>query len=245
MPSAATIGGSDTLTYERGYPKITLGEQVRVECLYSGSYANAWSNRAYKGDTFVFTVPGTSTSLTLEVEACNVNYTTGTRGLLSIVAVGFVSDQTLPADVEAVTPQRTDLKIEEHPTWASKLTPEVVKDMEDAVRSGKTYSQIIADARWAYIDTDADFSEILELRLKGVHVYAVWPPVVKVTSHYLVCPTLTDGGFQETPVLNTMTVPNVAYLRAADDVEWNGSFFRVTRTWMGAPEWNESLYPPL
>jgi hypothetical protein len=86
----------------------------------------------------------------------------------------------------------------------------------------------------------------LYLKMKrGFSHYVCYPPTVSRKSFSAEPPsTLNLGGYRENPpVPDGLALPTGEWLRQADRLSWNGTWWQLDQTWLGAEEWDHEIYP--
>lgn len=65
------------------------------------------------------------------------------------------------------------------------------------------------------------------------------------TSYYWAIPAVSNGGKIETPAgpMAGLLGSGLDWLRKADEAEYDGTIYKLTRTWLGADKWDPDLYP--
>lgn len=250
---SAILVGSSSLTEQQGSPVFEISDKILCTRVLRGPMATCWSSKPFKGDSATFTVAGTAVSVTLLVSKSTVTYDGAGIGQLRIEYAGVLDETKLPAAEEAVERAQQQLRIEEHPRWADKFSGDagrIAMRAIDAMLRCKTQAEIEAVDNYNWIldpedmDYEEAFNEVYKLRLRGINTFAIYPPAISIVDYWTSAPPLEGGGYPQLPQVISHSVPlGFQWLRAGDKSKWNGTYYERTRTWIGAPAWNEELYP--
>lgn len=219
---------------------------------WRGSFDSCWASRAYRGDLAYIDLPGYAGAVALLVDDCEIN-PDGEAADMIITYTGALDDQTLPAPRESFTPQQDELAVERAPLWSAKFDGSAGARRKAAIEAmlknpdddefGADEGSDLAAAIVEVIEDD-DLYYVYQLRQEGRHTFPIWPPTFSIVTSHLEEQPVSAGGVQETPAALVMTLPpTLAWLRTGDQQIFNGTLFELTRTWIGAPAWDENLFP--
>jgi hypothetical protein len=253
MPEAPPVWKGTTALVEQGNsPQFSIGEKLTCRRVFKGKFSTCWSSIHFRGD-LVTDIPSPSGTgvIDLWVSDCEVQPEKGGNATLVINYAGSLDGQTLPPDEESFTPQQSEVAIEKHPNWNAKfatangLKAKVAIDKLIKLGPNDKQTDVEDNALVVGATADADFNFVYNLRLAGVHVYAVWPPTVQIVEYSFTPPaTPSPGGYIETPPVADLNIPaGITYVRCGDDVKWNGTHYIRTMRWIAGPSVVEELYP--
>jgi hypothetical protein len=82
--------------------------------------------------------------------------------------------------------------------------------------------------------------------LRGTENYYLAGWTYTWTTYWWELPTVVKGGYTETPVgpLAGHLGDSTAWLRNADELDYDGTQHRLIRSWRGIDAWDADLYPP-
>jgi len=238
MPQALIVQGTSVLMEVPTSPMWERGDTTRATQVFrSASYALARASLPPKG------AYGTGDFAGMFIVSATVSKERGQVGVLTLVyeGPGLVLDEVvLPPDECEIDFAKDQQSIKELPLF-SDLTDEDRWAIDVWVNS--------ADFRthefFQYMESGANAALMGQLRerlLRGQEHKLIFPPVYRWTSYYLDEPYADGGGYIDFPN-GPLTAPsNYMYLRAGDQLSFNGTFYRVSRTWIGAPMWDGVIY---
>lgn len=248
-----------TQLFESRLPTFGTGDRFTATRVFEGPYAACWSALPTKGDAATIAVPGTSDSVNVWVESATLAGEDGNRGILTVTYAGVLDDATLPPDEWALRRDQLETSLEKHAAYsalfAGALGENRLRAIEALLKGEATYfdTETMAEEEAGWItdntapDYDADVHEIYRLRAAGKHVFALFPPSLTRVVYYADYPASAsdDGGYIDTPSVPTgLLLPTgIQWLRVGDELDWNGSYWRLTSAWKGAPEWSSFIYP--
>lgn len=257
------VGQSLTTVVEQpGSPAFTFGQKTTCRRVFRAPFSVCFANRTYRGALASIPIPDVyvlidgephQVTCNLVVSECTVTRLKGGEGELTISYEGWLDGQVLPSSELAVEQNQVDIAIEKHPRYAETFAGETgasLVKMIDALLHAKNPDEeaaILESGDWiveaAEYWTNPLVQEVYELRRRGVHQYACWPPTISITDYFAEIPgDMTSGGYIEDPPAGAQAPTDLVYLRAGDRLAWDGSKFTRTRSWIGAPDWEEKLY---
>jgi hypothetical protein len=243
MSSEVMWYGTGVLTEQANSPRWEFGETARATQVFKGMYEIARASAVGKG------VLGTGEFNGMKVASCTVERERGEIGVLTIVWEGLVLSEEdpegdsiqLPPDEVELDHSLSEIDIKKLPQY-SDLTKEDLWAIEAWIGSADFQTQEFLD----WMETSENVAIIRELRdnlQRGETHKLLYPPVVRWTSYFVNPPPTTEGGFLEYPSGAPINVPSAyQYLRAGDSLSKSGSFWKLTRTWIGAEQWNPTIY---
>jgi hypothetical protein len=262
-----TWRGSTLIAEQKGSPQFKFGKTVTCRRVFRGRPLAIWAARAYKGDSASVPNLGGGT-IPMTVVGCDPGMDPSEVGLatMTIDYEGAPEDINLPPTEVSIEHAQQELAVEKHPTWKAKfettdpafeggkpLGPQRLAALNKAIKNGLDLQQIQDDPELRMLVNsssagyDADVYNVLKLRMQGIHTYAIFPTTVQVVTYHLTEPVRKKGGYLEDPQTYGVTLSTeeqtLYYLRLGDKTEWTGTYFRWTKSWMGAPNWDGTLYP--
>jgi hypothetical protein len=246
--------GSTSLAEQRGSPSFVLAEKCTCTRILRGDYATCWSSKLYRGDSASVPIaPGSATTVTLLVDKCTMTCVGAGIGELRIEYAGSLDDTKIPDPEESVEHQQQQLRVEEHSRWSDLFTGstgQLAMRAIDALLRCKTQTEMEAvdNYEWILDPNDVDYepayNQVYEMRRRGIHTFATFPPVISAVDFSISAPALDAGGYQDIPDVAAYDLPmGLAWIRCGDKARWNGTYYERTRTWLGAPSWDSLLYP--
>lgn len=241
MPQEIIVQGTSVLQEVPTSPTWEFGETARVTRVFrSASYYLTKASAPHRG------AYGTGEFAGMKVVSSVVGKERGQIGVLTVVMEGPPSgvdaeDVQIPADEFEIEYGQQELDLRKHPIYAA-LTKEDLWAIDAALNASDFQTQEFFD--WITTGANGPACESLLKRLQqGRDKYAVYPPVLRWTSYFVDEPAASGGGYLEFPFLPLTPPPGFDYLRAGDSLKHNGTFYVLTRTWVGAPSWDNEIYP--
>jgi len=243
MSESVIWRGSSVLEEQATSPEWERGDTVKATTIHKGPHALCLSSMPSKGAL------GGGSYAGLRVASSKVGKEKGGIGTLTVTYEGVLATDTdVPADEADVELTQQEFPLARHPRYAGLYD----YDLEAAEKyvEAKTDSEK-AEFSWVLTvdvpspEYGALLAEYIDKLQKGRTHWVVFVPVYTSTSHYLVEPTVDPGGFPEDPY-GTLTAPlGFVWLRQGDKLSGGGDgYYKLTRTWLAAYEWDEDLYPP-
>jgi hypothetical protein len=232
--------GEETLNEDPGSPRWEFGERIICRRTFRGSYDLCLSSAPMRG------AYGTGDFAGYRVDKSTVDHAQGDRGLLVIdyqTSGEPPQGATLPETESSIDLQQIEQDLRKHPRYTALTTGNfndittLLENDQDKDAYNAAHARILADDQFELID------ELWGKLERKITHYALWTPTVRLKVFYWSPPDgLTTGGFIEDPPAMWITPPSGTYLRAADSVQYNGTTWEVTSTWVGAPDWDADLY---
>lgn len=149
----------------------------------------------------------------------------------------------LPSDTVSVSGTNQSPKTERHPRYISLASiAGELGYVEDALRGATPTKRDDA-----YAELSALGQELVDKIRAGNESFYMASLRYSWTSYYYTAPTMYRGGWVEPPggPLAGYFVGSISWLREADDLNFDGNFWQLTRNWLGGPNgsWDNQLYP--
>ena len=238
MAQAVIWRGTGVLIEQPDSPLWERGDVTRATMKLKGLYALALASMLRKGAL------GTGAFAGMKVISSTVARERGGVGLLTIVLEGPApedDDIILPPDEFECDFGQQELDIKKHPNYAA-LTAEDLWAVDAFINSADF--QTVDFFEWLTEGPNGPAAESLLERLqRGEDHYAIFPPVLRWTSYFLDEPAPNGGGYIEIPPTPSAPTAGWAFLRAGDSISFNGTFWKLTRTWIGSRDWDNEIYP--
>jgi hypothetical protein len=243
--------GLTTLSEIDTSPEIVLGERVTVTRTFHGPHQTCLRSAPGRG------ARGTGIAAGLFVAESQIKRERGGRGVLIIRyepsgqfgGGGLLNQTSLPPNEYYIDQDRFDRPLEKNLRY-SDLSEYAIGAVQSAVRN--------PDGIWGEIFRSpedfpnqtrffgANFNRLIELYkklIRGFTTYSIYPPVMRLVSYSISFPNVSGGGFREFPPLFPTLPRNFEFLRQADKVAWNGSHWRLEKSWVGGPDLDHDVYP--
>ena len=173
------------------------------------------------------------------VASSSVTKSRGQVGLLTIVwesSGGATGQAPLPLDTYRVTPMTIKADIRNHPRYAALRDDPLFPLFASYTRAlSATQRQQMART----LNTLGALAiELLDKLDFGVHEYDACGCRYEWVSYSWTLPWMTLGGYLEYSVGGLMygrTPPGFTFRRLGDSLDFNGTYYTLTRTWEGAP----------
>jgi hypothetical protein len=231
--------GTGVLVEQVNSPQWTFAEKVSATQIFRGQYAMARASAAPRGALGLGEFAG------MRVASSTVVPERGRIGTLTITYEGppeADDGSQLPADECAIDYQQQEFDIRSHPTFAS-LTKEDFWGIDAFLNS----SDFQTEEFLSWLSTGATapkIDELLQRLQRQQDKFVMYPPIYRTTSFFLDEPFADGGGYIDYP-FGLLTVPaNFSWLRAGDTVNFNGTYWQLTRSWVGAggAGWDTLIY---
>lgn len=161
----------------------------------------------------------------------------------------------LPPDEVSTEPTKEEFRLEIHPRYKGKLSDAFARSIDQALTSDD--EKIRSDAYQKILSYGTDFTtgqntalEIYEKKLLGQTHFALYMSAYKWTLFSLTTPVIDPGGYPQAPygpvpapIIPTLGTQAGMWLREADRVDWNGSYWKITRSWLAGINIDVNLYP--
>jgi hypothetical protein len=216
---------------------VEYGDITILTKVYRGTYANCLADALSKGTA------GSGATAGFQVQKSTVVRERGDIGKLTIVwEANGSGGGDVPPDEVAVSPDNQSPRIERHPMFISLETiADELALVEDASRS---QDQTTRDAAYAKL-SDLGKKLVDKIR-RGNETYYLAGLRYAWVTHYYTTPTMYRGGWIESPggPLTGYFSGDIGWLREADDLQYSNGVWRLTRSWLGAPNmhWDAELY---
>ncbi len=243
MPQSLTIKGETALVRQANAPQWKFGDRITATDIYQASYATCLAGCPRKGAL------GTGEFAGLIVEEATVTPERG-KATLTIVYSGLLADETqVPADEVEISQVEQQVPLARHPKF-SGLPRETLDAIEAylSLRSGET-----SNFGWLFFDeaepdgtgtlSAVRTKALIEKRELGIETFMISLPRVTLTTHHIEEPTCDPGSYPEDPIIPVATPLGLEWLRMADTLVWNGTYWKRTSTWQSAHVVDSDLYP--
>jgi hypothetical protein len=241
-PSLVAAGTSIALVESPTSPVYSFGDKNTCTRTFRASFAICltWAPRKGATGTGILALPG----YTVMKSTCSKQ----SRGIGELVveyeASSAASGATLPPDKFSLEPFEVNPKVEQH-QYFSALS---VTDREK-VRAWVDAAEEATRAENKGKITGANSALMLALGekiLKGVETFYMAGVKYTWTTSLWTVPALSAGGYVETPFgpMAPYLGTGFSWLREADSCNYTGSYYELTRSWMGGPSghWDPDLY---
>lgn len=226
--------GSEALQEQADSPHWEFSDKSKVTVRYRGPYTLCLSSAPRRGDFATGDYAG------LLVSSAEVTKEKGGIGTLVIVYEGTLSgDDKVPKDEIEIEMAQKEFSMEIHPLFEG-----LAEDLKNAVKS---YINASTDedrmAANGKIETSPAAIKLRDRMLRGQTHFVLFPPVYTWTLYSIAEPWADVGGYIEDP-FGSVTAPiGYSWLRCADQLSWNGTYWKLERRWIASYEWDEEIYP--
>jgi hypothetical protein len=238
MPQEVQWHGTGVLQEQPNSPRWSYAETVQATQIFRGLYELARASALRKGTL------GLGQFVGMRVASSTVEHERGGVGTLTIVWEGLAvseneneGDVQMPPDEIDVSYEQQELDIRKHPYFAA-LTSSDLAGAKAYVEAGDP----VTLAELQSLGGDSLVNDLILRLQRGQENYVVYAPVIRHTSFFLNPPALDGGGYVDFPSIPGGAPSGWQYLRAGDSMSWNGSFYKLTRSWQAAPSWDNLLY---
>jgi hypothetical protein len=237
-------------------PQYNFGEKITCTRKYSGLHSLCLASALYKGISGIpANLPPAYGGLDMTgwyVAKSTVNKRDKQIGHLIVEwegpSYGFGSyPETTKPDTWSLTPTDINPRIELHTRYAA-FTKEERAAIRAWVDAPNEEDRDEALASLPAVVNSARLSMAYELGekiLSGQDSYYIAGWTYTWTSYYWAIPAVSDGGRIETPTgpMAGLLGTGLVWLRKADEADFDGTIYKLTRTWLGADKWDTDLYP--
>jgi len=232
-----TAGVNTVLVEQADSPEYVFGEKVTCVRKFKGLHSLCVSSAISRGAI------GTGDMAGFWVTRSLVRRQARQIGELVIEYEAYDSSSgaSLPPDEYGLHPFEVNPKTEQHPLFASLTEAE-----RELVRGWVDAPDPTTRATNKALVTGALAQQLGGKLLSGIETYYLAGWTYSWSLYSWSIPTVVDGGYVETPggPLNGYLGSGVDWLRQADDLTFDGSNHKLTRTWLGGPtgQWDADLY---
>ena len=238
--------GSIALVEQPNSPQYTYGEKVTQVRIFRGPWTTCLSSAPFRGALGAAVLGGVGV-IGYRVAETTVNKERGGIGTLTIKyeVNGDPGGATLPADEISCDLEKFERSLREHPRYAS-LTESLKTDIDTLLSTAEDNSSH-ANAKIRVVASALANELYLKNKRQFTH-FLLYPPSLKIIRYYWsLPPDLVGGAFRQSPPtehvpVTMMDVP-IQWIREGDRWSYNGTHYQVTRSWMGAIEWDTQIYP--
>lgn len=256
--------GTTALMEQPNSPSRTVGETIKVTRIFRGPYDTCLAAQPYKGDL------GTGGIVNnLLVTDSTVAHDRANVGVLTINYEGLGDATNLPPDELTVGGERVDVALEKHKRYANVLAGAAgrqrLEDIRSLLLTPYDPDDDVFDPRIYIIqddvtdDTRTDLgcvydvlvTELYDKMVREFKTYVVFPPDVQIVTYSLAIPTDGNmGGTMEVPYFNGLSIETIFpgaltynFLRKGDKIAWNGTYWKIEKSWMAGPNLDTDIYP--
>ena len=237
--SYMTAGVNTTLVEQPNSPTYVFGEKTKCTRRFKGLHSLCLSSAPAKGAlgsgamTGYYVVQSTVTREPKQVGELVIEYE----------AYASSSGATLPPDEFSLKPFETNPKLERNPFFAT-LTKDDLDQVRDCIENADPALRLdVYNTLALSVPLAADLVDKL---LAGQETYYLAGWTYSWSSYSWTIPTVSDGGTIETPggPMTGLLGTGIDWLRQADDLDFDGSKYKLTKTWLGGPDghWDTDLY---
>lgn len=234
-------GNITTLTEHKTSPRYEFSSRNTCTKILEGVLAVCLSTAPARG-TF-----GTGDQAGYRVERSTVEPLGNGFGRLTIIyeAGGDgASDSLLPADEYSAEPFEVNPAVEKHPNFTAITQDTLIKI--NSVRDSAIGTERVTAKDEINAAGPASAIKLLALKLKGVESFYLAGIKYTWTKHYWTIPAMTFGGYINAPSgpLAAYFTSGLSWLRQSDSLSFDGTKYRLTRSWIGGPSghWDTDLY---
>jgi len=222
--------------------RITYMEQLAGRYMDAFIYANAH----HRGSIWTVVIGSGvgATAGSFCVEDCSLDSAKGGKG---VVTVNYLYLGLTPPDEFSVTPFEITPAIERN-GYFSALT------QDDLKKARGTFNAASAIGQTSIVNAiDGTTNKVLTKALvnkwlKGEETFYLAGLKFQHTLYSFVAPSASLGGIIQFPFgafAGYVSSAGMSWLRQSDEVIWSNGVWKLTRTWLGAPNghWDTDLYP--
>jgi hypothetical protein len=240
MPSLSFTPNTSSLTEVDGSPEYSLGEVPRIIVTFEGQF-NSCVSAALTTYHYHAAMPGYNGFRIIDT---NVTRSMG-KGTLRITAEAYTADSgvTLPDIEDDTSQEQLERPIEEHPYFKDNLNEAEIKAVNDFINAPTPE----AAQNNAWVATSGGYvQELYENKRRGNTHYLLWVPTYSYSVASWSIPTISEGGFIDIPDgPGASALPDLVWLRKADIRFNRNGYWTLTKSWIGAPDWDTHLYTPV
>jgi hypothetical protein len=234
-----------------GSGRFVNGERLTYEQEWVGNYTDAFAAALLypRGSSWDIYIDGTS--YTMIVDESNVEPASfGSKsGFVAKLTIKFTFLGSVPPDEFSNTPFELNPPIERNPLF-DPLTLHERRLARGAFQTASAEGQSTYDSRINVMEDTAHKDLVINLAnklLNGTESYYLVGLKFQHSFYTQTNPTVTTGGFIQAPfgAFSDYAPGGFGWIRQADEVIWNNGLWKVTRTWIGAPQgmFYADLYP--
>lgn len=247
MPTPTPIfKGAEALQEQPGSPEWRFGESIELVRTLRGKYLTALASAPGRGAL------GTGAAAGLRVLESTVVHE---RGGLATLTIRFgtipgvpYNNLPVPRTEESVERGLLNFAVDSHPMFAAldKRTRQNIKTYTETAPTSGANEEAFEELAALPPATKAVMENLLSKLQRNITVYSQWPPVFRRISYSWEDPSpLSGGGFIQEPIPQIITIPSgFQWLREADDLHHDGTFYRLAQKWTGGKNIEADLYTP-
>jgi len=245
MQTAQFIGQS-TLQEAPDSPQwgFTVEKGASVTRTFRGTYALAMASRP------PLNAFGTGIYAGLRITSVEVHAEKPGIGVLTWTMTGaLITDglPELPPDTCSIEPAKQEFALESHPRYSS-LDDDEKDAIHQALNATDETQRKDANNSVDAFDLLASNTlrrELLEKLKKQQTHYVLYLGVYTWSLSSLTLPAADPGGYIQLPYgpIPAPVGPETGWLREADKLEWTGSFWKLTRSWIAGIDIDPNIYP--
>lgn len=233
-----------SLTEIPGSGELSLADAVTYSQAFSGRYADciAYALAHPKGSQWYLTIGNTAGSFYVQSTKCSHE-----RGGKGIVTTEYTYLGSLPPDEWSLTPFEINPAVETNAYFADLESADLEK-ARAAHNANTAAGATSVKSAIAGITNAALVTSLLAKWGRGEESYYLAGYTFTHTLHMASPPAASKGGFIQQPFgafSGYVSGAGLSWLRKADEVCWQNGIWKLTRSWLGAPEghWDTDLYP--
>jgi len=232
-----------TETSKSGF--FTYGERILYHFQCAGSYSDGANFAAIHPRWSQWTLNISGTLDFAYVHETRLSREIGGKG---VVDIDFISLSTLPPNEFALVPYEINPAIEQNPYFTA-LTDQERANCHSLFTSATLAGQDSIANVTATLPHASICTDLINAWRKGQETYYLSGYKFIWTEYAIEDPEASKGGYTEFPFgpFDDVIPSNLSWLRQADDCVWSGGLWKITRTWVGAPDgfWDPKLYPSM
>lgn len=157
---------------------------------------------------------------------------------------GLPPGEPLPPDEGGTEMTQLEFALEKHPRYAA-LDLDTKEAVRQAVHASSEKDRLEAESSFlAGSDADAVLgNELYGKLLVGEDHFVMYVPVYKWSVASYLPPAMDKGGYPQVPFGPFPFPSGVDWLRAGDTSQYSGHYWKLTRTWIAAKQWDPQIYP--
>jgi hypothetical protein len=234
-----TAGVNTTLLEQPDSPQWVYGDKIRCVKKYRGLHSLCLSSAPYKGTA------GSGALAGMVVAQSTVNRLPKQVGELVIeyVGAGGQTGQQLNPDTFGLMPTEVNPRLENHPLFEdlTDAEREIVRSWVDSSTAGTRAAE---KAKLTGQPNEAIALQLGAKLLRGQDSYYLAGWTYTWSTYWWSMPTFDEGGYIATPggPLAGLLGSGLAWLRLADEHDFDGSQHRLTSAWRGVDFIDTDLY---
>jgi hypothetical protein len=158
---------------------------------------------------------------------------------MSYTMEGLPPSAPLPPDEGGTEMSQLEFALEKHPIYEG-----LSLDIKTAVRAAVDASKETDRTESLRAFAGSALANALYAKLlRGQTHFTLYVPVYKWTVSSYLAPTPNKGGYPQVPFGPFPVAAGFDWLRMGDTQQYTGNFWKLTRSWLAAKEWDTDIYP--